>query len=155
VIKPILTVPDPILKKICVKVQHVSTVQQVIEELTDTLRAWEDGVGLAAPQIGWQTRVFVLKEPSGKIQAYVNPLILRKSRDTAVEVEGCGSIPGKKLLIERPRAIVARWTTAQGANRAMQITDFQARAYLHELDHLNGILITDLTTPEDPATLGS
>lgn len=108
-------------------------------------------IGLAAPQVGINSRVFVLND--GKDFAiFVNPRIVEIGVMESEEIEGCLSIPGKQFKVKRPTSI-----TVKDARRVQpyELTGWSARAWLHELDHLNGKLISDIGVevgPEEAAT---
>lgn len=106
----------------------------------------EGGVGLAANQIGYEYRVFVMKG-ANKEQSmfFVNPEIIQFSEETVVMEEGCltGGCEGIFANITRPEKIVARWQDELGEIRELDFSGMTARCFQHELDHLNGILFID------------
>jgi peptide deformylase len=103
------------------------------------------GIGLSASQMGLPFRMFVMSR-KGKNHSFAcfNPRILGISDITEVSEESCLSIPGIKVDVERPDAIVAEYTDINDTIIQKPFTGIYARIYQHELDHLNGILITDL-----------
>jgi peptide deformylase len=110
---------------------------QLYRELGESLQK-EGGLGLAAPQIGYPYRVFVIR--SSPIIPFFNPLIVDVS-DEAVEMEeGSLTFPGVILKITRPRVIRVRYTDPNGKTETKKFQDMTARVILHELDHLNGVL---------------
>lgn len=137
--------PDPVLREVCDHVAPLEDARAIADELRTAL-LWSaqngrPGIGLAAPQIGIRRRVFVL---AGFPHAFVNPRVLKTSVESAVEQEGCLSLPAH-LFVEVTRA---KWvklaaTDETGAARTFKLHARDARAALHELDHLDGILITD------------
>jgi peptide deformylase len=104
----------------------------LIERLFVTMRA-HNGAGLAAPQIGDSRRVFVMGNDS-----FVNPVIIRRSADTDVQDEGCLSLPGIRVAVRRNVTV-----TVQAAGRIVELLGMPARIAQHEIDHLDGVLITD------------
>ena len=106
----------------------------------------EGGVGLAANQIGYEYRAFVMKG-ANKEQSmfFVNPEIIEFSKETVVMEEGCltGGCEGIFANITRPEKIVARWQDELGEIRELDFSGMTSRCFQHELDHLNGILFID------------
>jgi len=116
-------------------------------------------VGLAAPQIDVSLRVFVMKSRKGPRYpnapeispiAVINPEVISRSEMHLHGIERCGSIPGFWGLVPRPAAIQARWLDLEGERVELELVDLAARVFLHELDHLDGILFLDrLASLED------
>lgn len=113
--------------------------QMLEKELTLTMRHY-NGLGLAANQVGWNYRVFVLE---GGLACF-NPRILQSSEITNHDREGCLSFPGLWLRIHRPERIVAEFYNANGEVQQQEFTGMTARCFQHELDHLNGVVFTSL-----------
>lgn len=113
-----------------------------------------EGVGLAAPQVGINRRLLVYN-PSGKAEqpdqemVLCNPRIAWKSRVTESGQEGCLSFPGIRAEIERPVAVKIEARGLDGAPLALELEGWDARIFLHEFDHLDGVLFTDRMTPSD------
>lgn len=99
------------------------------------------GAGIAANQLGLKHRCFAMK--SNPIIVAFNPKIVDTSEEMIELEEGCLSIPGLNVKIKRPRSIRVRYTEPNGNVVTQKFTDLTARIFQHELDHLNGILITD------------
>ena len=102
-------------------------------------------LGLAAPQIGSQLRMFAMKDPfTGLVEMVINPTIVKKSRETMVDEEQCLSIPKYTFLVNRSKFITVNYTDYYG-NRIFHRTfeDLDARVFQHEYDHLDGILASD------------
>lgn len=113
---------------------------KVIEkELTLTMRHYK-GLGLAANQVGWNYRVFVME---GGIVCF-NPKIVHASEIMNHDREGCLSFPGLALRIHRPERVCVEYYDADGAMQQQEFTGMTARCFQHELDHLNGIVFTHL-----------
>lgn len=98
-----------------------------------------DGVGLAANQVGYNGRIFVMKPHSGKPFAVINPTIEAVSTTTKLDVEGCLSFPNLFLHIQRPDKIEVNFLDIDAKNVKMSLKDFEARLFLHEFDHLEGV----------------
>lgn len=129
-------------------------IQQTITDLVDTMRK-EELVGMAAPQIGKPVRVFVseIRKTSVRntdfdaLKIYINPEIVEFSRETELEYEGCGSIPDIFGQVERSKEITLKYYDERGVSREIHAQNLLARVIQHEIDHLNGILFTDIADP--------
>ncbi len=124
-------------------------VSALVTDLIDTMRASPACVGLAAPQIGVPLRVFVLDvsghpkavDPNGLV-ALIDPVI--EELDGRVRGrEGCMSVPDLTADVVRAERIVVRGLTPEGDERVIETTGFEARAFQHEIDHLDGVVILD------------
>ncbi|MBN1525974.1 MAG: peptide deformylase [Candidatus Omnitrophica bacterium] len=130
---------------------------QVIEDLKDTLLATENGVGLAAPQIGVLKRIFVLRKemirkdlpkdsavlkPKGEIAVFMNPKIIAR-KGSIVFGEGCLSVPDRAADIERAKTVKIRALDETGMPFYEKMGGLAAIAVQQEIDHLDGILIID------------
>jgi len=105
------------------------------------------GIGLAAPQVGVSHRLLVYRvEPDSPIQAIVNPEIEWSSRDQEIMEEGCLSLPGVHVEVERPVFIRVRAQDAEGDAILVEASGLEARVIQHEVDHLDGVLILDRTS---------
>jgi peptide deformylase len=108
-----------------------------------------NGVGLAATQLGVLRRVVVFQEgPDEEPIALVNPAIVEQSDETATEDEGCLSLQGVLVPVERAATISVEGKDESGAEVRLELEEPAARVVQHELDHLDGVLIIDRTTPE-------
>lgn len=98
--------------------------------------------GVAAPQLGWFERFFVMRDPSGsgKLVFWINPEVEMQSEELVWYWEGCLSVPGYKAFIGRPSAIAVRGLDAEGAPLAREFRDWEAHLFQHEFDHLDGLL---------------
>lgn len=120
-----------------------SHVQEIIADLKETLEVSDDGIGLAAPQVGVLRRIFVMQlDPNTPVKAYINPEVL-SHEDYAYFTEGCLSIPGFNAKVKRPYRIHVRYQDEEGKVHEETLEDLPARCFLHEFDHLNGILFLD------------
>ena len=108
------------------------------------------GVGLAAPQVGVLKRVIVYDlEGEGRVIALCNPEIVDMCEEVEVDDEGCLSLPGISVAVERALSIVCEAQTLKGASVRIEADGFHARVLQHEIDHLDGVLILDRATPEE------
>jgi len=143
-IEKIRTYPDPVLRKKTVKVKNPldHQVQSLIASLLETMRKTENGIGLAAPQIGSDLRVCVI-ELDDKNYVFINPTISAKSKEKIITEEGCLSFPGKYYPISRSEEVKVRYLDQEGKNIKLKASGMLSRAIQHEVDHLNGILMID------------
>ena len=153
-VKTIVIYPDPILKLKCPEVDGIDAgVQQLLDDLVDTMLAGPGSVGVAAPQIGVPLRACVVdvsnnrhgKENNHGRLLMVNPEILESS-GSAVMREGCMSVPDYTGDVERATQINLRYTEPDGTQRELCATGFEAVAIQHEMDHLDGLLFLDRIT---------
>ena len=123
-------------------------VEQLVKDLKDTMLSL-NGVGLAAPQVGVNLRVIVVQLMSagklvGPVQEMINPVITKSSAEIVGYEEGCLSIPGEFYKIDRPSKIDVKFQTLNGRYKRWYLRGLEARVVQHEIDHLNGVLMTDL-----------
>ena len=107
-----------------------------------------NGIGLAATQVGVLQRLFVFQLSEDEMAAIANPEIVERSEETAVEDEGCLSIQGVLLPVERNATVTVTGRDEQGAEARFELEEPLSRVVQHEIDHLDGVLILDRTTPE-------
>ncbi|MBP7927983.1 peptide deformylase [Patescibacteria group bacterium] len=146
---PIITIPNSVLSTKCSKVKDLDTeAEKIMTNLEETL--WEGrfkGVGLAAPQLGYTQRIFAahrsLKKDQDPVKyMFVNPEITKFSTATEIGWEGCLSIPDTYCKVKRSKEIVVEYMDKNGEKQKTRASGFFARIIQHELDHLDGILIT-------------
>ena len=113
----------------------------LLDDLTETMRL-ADGCGLAAPQVGVLRRVVVVETEPGKVYELINPEIIERE-GSQHEIEGCLSIPGKQGYTNRPMKVKVRCLDRDGNERIYEGEGLTARAFCHEIDHLDGILYID------------
>jgi peptide deformylase len=107
------------------------------------------GVGLAATQVGVLRRVFVFQpNPEHDPVAVVNPRITERGAETSVDEEGCLSLQGIRVPVERPTTVTIEAEDASGATVTYDLEEYEARVAQHEFDHLDGVLIIDHTDDE-------
>ena len=147
-VRPILNFDQPVLREKAKKVARVDTsIQKLLDDLAETMLD-APGAGLAANQIGVALRVCVVKGDENQIWGLVNPVIV-KSAGSQVGYEGCLSKPGWVGEVERYEAVVVKGLNRHGKQVRIKSTGFTARAFQHELDHLDGVLFTDRLTSLD------
>lgn len=143
---------DPILRQKAKKVEVFDeNLDSILEEMIETMYV-EDGVGLAAPQVGLSLRMFVMDYGEGPIKV-VNPQIVEKSEETEVDEEGCLSLPDIFEDVERARWIRVRFQNEKGEWVEAEYEGYPARVFQHEYDHLDGILFIDRISPARRALL--
>jgi peptide deformylase len=142
-ILPIVTVPNTVLKTPArlVEPNEIPGLQILIDDMFDTLAA-SGGVGLAAPQVGHSLNLFVVKI-EGNQHVFINPVVLDASNDFDVQPEGCLSLPGLILKIKRSKQIKIMFRDRAGNQQITDLGEGWSRIFMHEFDHLQGILITD------------
>ena len=147
-VRTILGFEQPILREKSKKVARIDTsIQRLIDDLAETMLA-APGAGLAANQIGVALRVCVVKGDDNQIWGLVNPEIV-KHDGVQVGYEGCLSYPGWVGEVARHETVVVKGRNRRGKEVRIKSSGFTARAFQHELDHLDGVLFTDrLTTLE-------
>lgn len=143
-------VSDPALRQVCLPVNledFPDPHEGLLNSMYETMLA-ENGIGLAANQIGYHFRIFILKEESPRGYAeYINPEIISQSNLVDFEGEGCLSIPGVSATTKRYKNLRLSWFTKNGIKTEGDFTDMQAFAVQHEMDHLNGKLYVDQFGP--------
>ena len=133
---------DETLRKVCRPVDEITPkIKRLLDDMIDTMHD-ADGVGLAAPQVGILRRVVVIECVEGEILELVNPKIIAFA-GTQEAQEGCLSIPGEAGITRRPMHVTVRAQDRNGNEVEYSGSDLLARAFCHELDHLDGKLYTD------------
>jgi len=148
--RQIRVVGDPVLRE---DAKPVTRFDDELAELSRRMiRVMQDapGVGLAAPQVGVVRRVIVYQVDEEPV-TLVNPEIVWSSDETEVLDEGCLSVPGVTVPVERPTAIRVLGHDLQGERREYDAADLEARVIQHETDHLNGVLILERTSRQERA----
>lgn len=146
-ILPIITIPDPVLRKISEPVERVDAqTLRLMDDMLETMYA-APGVGLAAIQVGVPRRVVVIdtseEEEQKKPLCLINPEIVGLGQKTRLYEEGCLSIPDVRVEIERPESVTIRYIDRGGRLQELSADGLLATAIQHELDHLDGQLIID------------
>ncbi len=147
-VRPVCRIPDPVLKRRSEELVGMSD-EELVQDLIDTMDASPACVGLAAPQIGISKRAFALdvsRHPKttvchGLIVMF-DPLIV-ESAGSNIGREGCMSVPDLTANVARAQQIVVQGYSPDGAKVVIATEGFEARAFQHEIDHLDGLLILD------------
>ncbi|MCE0495464.1 peptide deformylase [Vibrio salinus] len=144
----IITAPDPRLKIKAEKVLDIATVQTLIDDMLDTLYSTDNGIGLAAPQVGRKEAVVIidLSENRDDPLILVNPEVVSGS-DKALGEEGCLSVPDYYAEVERYTSVVVSALDREGQPITIESDEFLAIAMQHEIDHLSGNLFIDYLSP--------
>lgn len=146
---------DPQLNKVSREITEVNDrIRTLLDDLLDTLHE-ENGVGLAAPQVGILRRCCVVEVEEGEVFYLVNPVIIEQEGDQ-YGPEGCLSVPGYYGDVHRPEYVKVEALDRDGNKQIYEGEGFLARAFCHEIDHLDGIVYTSkadnlrkVTEPED------
>jgi len=160
VIRPVVTVPEPVLREKAKPVRKITPeIQTLIDDMIETMRE-APGVGLAAPQVRVGMQVIVVEYAQGsenadaeadaepkppKLYAVVNPEITRHSKETEIGNEGCLSIPDYMGEIERYSTVTLKGLDRHGRPFKLKAKGWMARIFQHEIDHINGVLFIDRT----------
>lgn len=139
---------DPALREKAGEVEQVDDeIRRLAEDMFETMYAAE-GIGLAAPQVGVNRRLFVMdiRDPDIEPRALINPVIVERSGSEGGE-EGCLSLPGLVGEVERSASIVVEALDLQGEPIRIEASGLHARCIQHEIDHLDGVLFIDHLSP--------
>ena len=141
--RKIITDKDPTLRQTSRPGERVTPrIQQLLDDMLETMRA-ADGVGLAAPQVGVLRRLVVIEVEEDHPIFLINPEIIYEAGEQEGP-EGCLSIPGRSGIVRRPMKVTVRATGRDGKAFEMTGEGLLARAFCHEIDHLDGKLYTDI-----------
>jgi peptide deformylase len=139
---PVRVLGDPILRRIADPVAAVSDdLRRLADNMYETMHAAK-GIGLAAPQVGIASRMFIT-DVAGARYVMINPALVRAEGEFEISEEGCLSIPELFGDIRRPSIVTMSATDLKGEPFTVQATGLLGRCFLHELDHLNGRLFID------------
>lgn len=146
-ILPIITAPDPFLKKVSQPVEQVDdALRKLMDNMVETMYA-APGIGLAAIQVGVVKRILVLDiAPDGEPrnpQYFVNPEIIWESTEYTSYNEGCLSLPDQYADVDRPAEIKVKYLDYEGNPQEVHATGLLATCLQHEMDHLEGVLFVD------------
>ena len=142
-IRNIVKEGDPVLRGKCREVTEItSRIITLLDDMRETLHA-VDGCGLAAPQVGIKRRIAIVEVDEGDLIELINPVIIAKDGHQR-EVEGCLSLPGKWGYTERPMTVTVKACDRNGQEFTVTGSGLKARALCHEIDHLDGVLFTDV-----------
>ena len=140
--------PDPVLRMQAREVESFDDDLLRLVERMRRLMADASGVGLAATQVGVLRRVFVFQRAEDEALALVNPRIVERGEELETSDEGCLSLQGVLVPVERPTAVTIAGADEHGQEVRLELAELPARVVQHELDHLDGILILDRTTDD-------
>ena len=140
--------PDPVLRMKAKPVEEFDSDLGRLVERMKALMVDASGVGLAGTQVGILRRVFVFQYDEDDLRELVNPRIVERSDELEISDEGCLSMQGVLVPVERPIAVTIEAQDETGADVRLGLEELPARVAQHELDHLDGVLILDRTTPE-------
>jgi len=140
--------PDPILNKVMEdfdfdKVKEIFADAADLKEQMVDLMVKHKGIGLSACQVGLNMRCFVIGETRESAIMVINPKILSFSEETELAPEGCLSFPDMFLNIARPSTVTAEWLDEHGEKQSGTLDGYGARCFLHEFDHLNGVVFKE------------
>ena len=146
-IKPLIILPDPILRQVSTKIEQVNgDIRTLADDMLATMYD-APGIGLAAIQVGVPKRMLVIdlsKEGEDKApQVFINPEILASSDERSAYEEGCLSIPDYYAEVERPAAVRVKYLDRDGKSQELEAEGLMATCLQHEIDHLNGVLFID------------
>ena len=149
-IKPIITVPNEVLKKISDPIENVGeSEKKLVNDLFETMYN-SNGIGLAAVQVGILKRILVIdvstKEEKNNPLCFINPVIKKISDETSVYEEGCLSIPDTFIEIERPKICEVEYIDLDGKLKNIKCDGLLSTCLQHEINHLDGKLIIDYLT---------
>ena len=160
----IVTLPEPVLRRKARPITRFdAALQTLIDNMIETMRE-APGVGLAAPQVGRSDRLIVAEYPEDdeiedspkKLYVVINPEIKRRSEEVEMGIEGCLSIPGLHGEVERALTVTVKELTRHGQPLKIRARGWLARIFQHEVNHLDGIVFTDIATkvwkpePDEP-----
>ncbi|TCL72227.1 peptide deformylase [Rhizobium sp. BK251] len=146
-IKPLIILPDPLLRQLSKPVERVDAdIRRLADDMLETMYD-APGIGLAAIQIGVPRRMLVIdvsKEGEEKKPlVFINPEIVSSSDERSVYEEGCLSIPDYYAEVERPAAVSVKYLDRDGKEQTVEADGLLATCLQHEIDHLNGVLFID------------
>jgi peptide deformylase len=140
-IRNIVLEGDEILRKRAREVTEINDrIIMLLDDMADTMRK-QDGVGLAAPQVGMLKRIVVVDIGDGLLEL-INPEIIETNGEQSEE-EACLSVPGKIGMVKRPNFVKLRATDRTGNTVEYESSELLSRVFCHEMDHLNGVLFID------------
>jgi peptide deformylase len=143
---------DRVLRQPAKRIAKIDdSIRTLIKEMLQTMYS-SDGIGLAAPQVGVNKQLIVIDcepdKPDTPALVLINPKITRYSSQTCNSDEGCLSIPGVYLEVNRPEAVEVTYKDENGKPKKLQASELLARAIQHEMDHLNGVMFVDRVANE-------
>jgi peptide deformylase len=141
------TYGDPVLREKSSRVEEINDeIREILDNLVDSMHE-AGGVGLAAPQIGINKRIFVIEIEDGNVRKVINPEFLEFSEEIVENEEGCLSVPGVYKKVKRPARVKIKYTDENGEEVVESAEGLLSRAFQHENDHLDAILFIDKLSP--------
>lgn len=147
IIMQIVTYPNKILRKKSQLIENFSNLKKFIPEFIKTLQK-NKGLGLSAPQVGKSWQIIAIDTKEGP-QIFINPSIIKQSKETNIAEEGCLSLPKQFFNIKRSTKITVQYQDQNKNKNELTAKGLYARVLQHEIDHLNGILIIDKSIKND------
>ena len=150
-IRKIVHIPDEVLRRKAHKITSFDNdLSELIDDMVDTLHD-APGVGLAAPQVSVSQQLIIIEyseneEQRPKLYVVINPEIIKPSEEKEMGIEACLSIPGLVGEVERHKSMTVKGQNRHGKPVKYKVSGWLARIFQHEIDHLNGVLFTDLAT---------
>jgi peptide deformylase len=142
----------PVLRKRCEPVHEITEeIRTLVRDMIETMDK-NDGIGLAAPQVGHSLRIFVLRNyvllengqwTLSEPKVYINPKLSNPGKQVVSDTEGCLSFPGLRFSVDRPDKITVEAMDLEGKTFVEEIEGYNARVRMHENDHINGVLYID------------
>jgi peptide deformylase len=132
-------------------------IVQICEDMIAKMLSLDNCIGFAGPQLGILFRIFVIREEKflpdnqysfGEPEVIINPILSSPSKELEMMVEGCMSLPGLHVEVIRPKSIHVRYQNIKGEFMEEDLSEFRARMFMHENDHLNGVLHIDRMDPK-------
>jgi peptide deformylase len=130
----------------------------ICQSMLDTMLSYDNSIGFAGPQLGVLLRIFVIREEKflpdnkyyfGPPEVIINPVLSNPSKETISMLEGCMSLPHLHVDVIRPKTIHVRYQNVKGEIIEEDLVEFRARMFMHENDHLNGVLHIDRMDPRE------
>ncbi|HSX10151.1 MAG TPA: peptide deformylase [Chlamydiales bacterium] len=137
-------------------------IVKICEDMLETLLSLDNAIGFSGPQLGIFHRIFVMREEKflpdnkyyfGEPEVIINPVLSSPSKELVSMAEGCMSIPRLHVEVVRPKSIHVRYQNIKGEFIEENLEDFRARMFMHENDHLNGVLTIDRMDPKERKTI--
>lgn len=133
-------------------------IVELAKAMVEMMLSMDNCIGFAGPQLGILLRIFVIREEKlspnnqytfGPPEVIINPILTHPSKEMAVMQEGCMSLPGLHVNVPRPQSVHVRYQNLKGEWVEEAMSDFRARMFMHENDHLNGVLLIDRMDPAE------
>lgn len=154
--KPVLRLGHPVLREKARALSRAEVLapefKEFVKDVYDTMKA-EDGIGLAAPQIGVSVRACGIELPEEEFQMFINPEWKFIESEQQGFWEGCLSVPGMRGFVERPSKLQVKYRDLEFKEHTIEVEGFLATVFQHEFDHLDGTLYIDRMKPDENGAL--